>query len=184
MLTLHHDVTSPAAAVAVLRLQRVVDAGGRVTFSPLDVLGLEIPIPVTPALVEQIDLHHEVALDHGLVLRRPSRQPPTLLAHVVGELAEEAELGASWRWTCLDAYWREDRDLADVGVLTDLGVRAGLDAAAVAARLEDRTAKASLRERMLAQRRRGLGGVPVLELDGTFVPADLPEPDLWHLAGL
>ncbi len=184
MLTLHHDVTAPAAAVAVLRCQRLVDAGARVTFSPLDVLGLAISIPVSAALSAEIEVHREAARSLGLVLRRPSRQPPTLLTHVVGELAEEIGLGASWRWTCLDAYWREDLDLTDPDVLTMMGERAGLDGDAVAARLGDRARANDLRERMLAQRRRGLGGVPVLELDGTFVPAELPDRDLWQLAGL
>ena len=184
MLTLHHDITSPAAAVAVLRLQQLVDAGGSVTFSPLDVLGLEISIPVDRELLAGLEAHHEQALQLGLVMRRPSRRPPTLLAHVVGELAEEAGLGASWRWTCLDGYWRRDLDLTDGDVLTELGAAAGLDPVTVAARLEDRAARSELRARMLAQRRRGVGGVPVLELDGTLVPADLPERDLWQLAGL
>lgn len=184
MLILHHDITSPAAAVAVLRLQQVVDAGADVRFSPLDVLGLEISIPVRRELLAELEAHRARALELGLVMRRPARQPPTLLAHMVGELAEEAGLGASWRWTCLDGYWRRDLDVGDAGVLTELGGAAGLDPDAVAARLADPVARSSLRERMLAQRRRGVGGVPVLELDGTLVPADLPDGDLRQLAGL
>ena len=184
MLTLHHDITSPAAAVAVLRLQQVVDAGGQVTFSPLDALGLEISIPVTVDLLTELEHHRERALELGLALRRPTRQPPTLLAHVVGELAEAAGLGASWRWSCLQAYWTHDADLTDPTVLIGLAERAGLDPAPVAARLEDRAARNSLRERMLAQRRRGVGGVPVLELDGSLVPAELSDHDLRQLAGL
>ncbi len=184
MLTLHHDITSPAAAVAVLRLQQVADAGGQVRFSPLDTLGLEISIPVTRELLAELDRHHEQALALGLVLRRPSRQPPTLLAHVVGELAEAGGLGAAWRWSCLQGYWRQDLDLTDPQVLTELGVQAGLERDAVDERLADRAARMALRERMLAQRRRGVGGVPVLELDGALVPADLPDADLRQLAGL
>ncbi len=184
MLTLHHDITSPAAAVAVLRLQQVVDAGGQVTFSPLDVLGLEISIPTSRALLAEVEAHRERALGFGLAMRPPSRQPPTLRAHVVGELAEEAGLGASWRWTCLRAFWSQDRDVDDPVVLAELGAAAGLDPAAVAARVADGAARRGLRERMLAQRRRGVGGVPVLELDGTLVPAELPDGDLRQLAGL
>ncbi len=184
MLILHHDITSPAAAVALLRVQRVVDAGGQVGFSPLDVLGLEISIPVTTEMLAELEAYRDRALALGLAMRRPSRQPPTLSAHLVGELAEEAELGASWRWTCLQAYWAHDAPLDDPEVLTTLAARAGLEPDRAAERLADRAARTSLRERMLAQRRRGVGGVPVLELDGTLVPADLPDPDLRELAGL
>jgi hypothetical protein len=35
---------------------------------------------------------------------------------------------------------------------------------------------------MLATRQRGIGGVPVLEYQGAFVPADLDDDDLRRLA--
>ncbi len=184
MLTLHHDITSPAAAVAVLRLQAMVDAGASVRFSPLDVLGLEIDVPPTRRLLEELSAYAERAGELGLAMRRPSRQPPTLRAHVVGEVAEAAGLGASWRWTCLRAYWGKDRDLLDEATLVELAVAAGLEAAPVRQALGDRLRVHSLRDRMLQQRRRGLGGVPVLEFDGTFVPADLADEDLRRLVGL
>lgn len=184
VLTLHHDITSPAAAVAVLRLQALVDAGAAVRFSPLDVLGLEIDVPPTRVLLEELSRHAERAAELGLAMRRPSRQPPTLRAHVVGEVAEAAGLGASWRWTCLRAYWGNDRDLLDDDTLVELAVAAGLEEATARQALGDRLRVHALRDRMLQQRRRGVGGVPVLEFDGTFVPADLADDDLRRLVGL
>ncbi len=185
VLILHHDLTSPASAVALLRVQRMLDEGARVGLSPFDALGLEISVPPTRSLLEELGTHRERAAELGLAMRRPSRQPPTLRAHLVGvEVAEPSGLGASWRWRCLRAFWSEDRDLGETATLIDLATEAGLEAAAVGQALEDRLAVQRLRDHMLLQRRRGIGGVPVLELDGSFVPAEVSDDDLRHLAGL
>ena len=183
MLILHFDHTSPSAAIAVLRLQPLADEGGNVRFSGIDVLGLDMSIPPTLDLLADLDRQRAAAADLGLTMRRPSRQPPTLSAHLVGEVAEEAGLGASWRSACLRGYWTDDADLHDEAVLLDLAAVAGLRPGTVAGRLADRTARANLRTRMVAQRRRGIGGVPVLESDGVFVAASLPDDDLRRLAG-
>lgn len=184
MLTLHHDPTSPASAVAVLRVQRAVDAGGRARFSGIDVLGLDISVPPTPDQLAELDQVRQRALELGLVLHRPSRRPPTLRVHLLDDLAEAAGLGASWRATCLDAYWREGRDLGDEVVLLELAARAGLDPARAAAQLGDREAIRTLRARMATLRRRGIGGVPVLEVDGVLLGADIGDAELEQLAGV
>ena len=185
MLTLHYDLTSPASAVALLRVQRLLDEGATVGLSPFDALGLEISVPPTRSLLEELGAHRDRAAQLGLAMRRPSRQPPTLRAHLVGvEVAEPSGLGASWRWRCLRAFWSEDRELGDPTTLVALATDAGLDAGGVERLLEDRLAVQRMRDHMLLQRRRGIGGVPVLELDGSFVPAEVSDDDLRHLAGL
>jgi 2-hydroxychromene-2-carboxylate isomerase len=184
VLTLHHDPTSPASAVAVLRVQRAVDAGGRARFAGIDVLGLDISVPPTPDQLAELAQVRDQALELGLVLHRPTRRPPTLRVHLLDEVAEEAGLGASWRATCLDAYWRERRDLGDEVVLLELAARAGLDPALAAARLGDRDALQALRARMATVRRRGVGGVPVLEVDGVLLGADIGDAELEQLVGL
>jgi 2-hydroxychromene-2-carboxylate isomerase len=183
VLILHHDVTSPVAAAAVLRLQRVAAAGGAVAFQGFDVLGLEAAIPVT--LDQLAELARETSRLHelGLAVRRPSRRPPTLGVHLVAELAEPAGLGAAWRAATLAAYWERDLDLGDDDALVDLAADVGLERDEVAARLADRAARTGLRRRMLATRQRGVGGVPVLEYQGSFVTADLSDADLHQLAG-
>lgn len=182
MLILHHDVTSPAAAVAVLRLQRIADEGGQVGFQGIDVLGLETALPIT--LDQLAELRRETARLRGLGLevRRPSRRPPTLGAHLIAEHADVAGRGAAWRSATLAAYWERDVDLGDDAVLVDLAADVGLDAGRIAALLADRTARIALRRRMLATRQRGIGGVPVLEYQGAFVSADLTDEDLRELA--
>lgn len=182
MLILHHDVTSPAAAVAVLRLQRIADGGGDVAFQGIDVLGLDTALPVTLDQMTELARETDRLRGLGLQVRRPSRRPPTLGAHLVAEDADAAGLGAAWRTATLAAYWERDVDLGDDAVLLDLAADVGLDAGRIAARLADRSARIALRRRMLATRQRGIGGVPVLEYQGAFVSADLADEDLRELA--
>jgi 2-hydroxychromene-2-carboxylate isomerase len=184
VLVLHFDYASAASAVAVLRLQRVADRGGDVAFSGLDVLGVEAPLPVTLDQLAELEVWASRAAELGLELRRPRRRPPTLSAHLVGELAVARGLGAAWRGAVLEAYWSRDEAIGDPEVLVGLAAGVGLDPAEVRARLEDPRQRVDLRRAMTAHRGRGVGDVPVLEMDGTFVPADLDDEDLEVLAGL
>jgi predicted DsbA family dithiol-disulfide isomerase len=185
LLILHFDYVSAPAAVAVLRLQRLADEGADIRFAGLDVLGLDIAIPVTLDQLEGIERARGRARALGLELGRPAARPPTLAAHLVGELATSAGVGASWRERCLRAYWEQGRDLGAAGELIRLAEEAGVDPAAAADLLADRARRLQLRQRMLLARGRGIGGVPVLEVPGgTFVAADLPDADLRQLAAL
>jgi predicted DsbA family dithiol-disulfide isomerase len=176
---------SAPAAVAVLRLQQLADEGVAVAFAGIDVLGLELTIPATLDQLEGVEAARTAAAGLGLDLRRPTRRPPTLPAHLVGEVAVEHGVGASWRATCLRAYWERGADLADEAVLHELARTAGAPADAVTAALADRDRRRQLRQRMLLARSRGVGDVPVLEVTGgTFVPADLPDKELRQLAAL
>lgn len=184
MLILHHDHASPASAVAVLRLQRLADEGLPVAFEGIDVLGIDAAIPVTLDVLAELDEWRDRAAALGLTLRRPSRRPPTARAHLVGILADARGLGGPWRLTSYRAYWEDDADLGDAAVLTDLAVAAGLERAPVADLLGDRGRLAGLRQRMQVRRSEGIGGVPILEFAGTYVPATLTDDDLRHLAQL
>jgi predicted DsbA family dithiol-disulfide isomerase len=169
----------------VLRLQRLADDGLPVTFEGVDLLGLDVAIPVTLDQLEGIGRARAAAAELGLTLRRPSLRPPTLAAHLVGELATTAGVGAAWRERCVRAYWEDGHDLGAEPELLELAEAAGLVRDEVAAVLADRGRRLRLRQRMLATRSRGIGGVPVLEVaGGTYVPADLPETDLRQLAAL
>lgn len=184
MLTLHFDYPSPASAVALMRLQRVADQGGSVSFVGLDALGLEMAVPPTLDLLADLERHQARAGELGLPMRRPSCRPPTLAAHLLGGLADARGLGASWREVCLRGYWTDDVDLSDEIALRELAHTAGLDGDEVDTRLRDRQLRATVRGRMTARRRRGVGGVPVLEADGALVSPDLPDDDLVQLAAL
>jgi 2-hydroxychromene-2-carboxylate isomerase len=183
LLTLHFDYVSAASAVAVARLQRLVDDGGSVVFSGIDVLGLDATVPVTLDQLAELERVRPATTELGLTLHRPSRRPPTLAAHLVGGLAERAGVGAPWRRSCFAAYWERDADLGDDAVLVALGTDVGLDRGEVVAALDDRALRRQLRQRMVTARGRGIGGVPVLEVaGGTLLPADLPDAELQELA--
>lgn len=184
MLVLHHDFTSPASAVAVLRLQRLADEGLDVGFSGVEVLGLDVAIPPTLDVLAELERWEGPAAELGLRMQRPRRQPPTLRAHLVATVADRHDLSSAWRLAVYRAYWETGADLHDAAVLTSLAVEHGLPGDEVATLLEDHARLTSLRRRMAAKRSEGIGGVPVLELDGTLVPATLTDAELRELASL
>lgn len=184
MLVLHFDYASPASAVAVLRCQTLADAGGTLAFSGVDVLGVDTSLPLTLDQLAELESAAPRAAALGLEMGRPSRRPPTLRAHLIGELAAAHDLGAAWRLAVLEAYWTRDLPIGEDATLSDLGTAVGLPEDEVRAWLTDSSRRVGLRQAMTALRQRGVGGVPVLELAGTFVPADLPDEDLRQLATL
>lgn len=184
MLRCFHDYTSPASAVAVARLQRLADEGLDVVFEGIELLPLEVATPVTLDVLAELRRVRPAAESLGVELHRPARRPPTVRAHVVGVVAEHAGLGASWRATCYAAYWQDGADLSDLDVLAGLATQAGLEPAAARAAAEDGERVRELRRHMASRRSQGVGGVPLLDAGGTFVPADLPEDDLRALAAL
>lgn len=182
VLILHHDVTSPRAALAVLRLQQVADEGLPVAFRGLDVLGVAVALPVTLDQLAELERTVVAAAELGLAMRTPRLRPPTLDAHLVGEYAERCGLGAAWRLACLRAYWTDGADVSDHATLAAIGRDAGLEQSDVSAVLADVAARNELRAAMLARRSLGIGGVPVLELDGTLISADVDDATLRELA--
>jgi len=182
VLTLHHDITSPRSALAVLRVQRLADAGHAIAFRGIDVLGVAVALPVTLDQLVELEQVTQAAAELGLVMRRPSLRPPTLDAHLVGDHAERRGLGAAWRLACLRAYFTEDADVSDHAVLTGIAVGIGLERDGVVDVLADGAARNELRAAMLARRALGIGGAPILEVDGTLLHADVDDATLEELA--
>lgn len=184
MLVLHHDFTSPASALAVWRLQRLADEGLRVGFSGVEVLGLDVAIPPTLDVLAELERSVEEAASLGLTLRRPRRQPPTLRAHLLATLADQHDLSTAWRLGVYRAYWEDGVDIGDDAALLDLAGRVGLADEEARTLLADRQRATQLRRRMASRRGQGVGGVPVLELDGTLLSAHLGDEELRQLASL
>ncbi len=184
MLVLYHDVPSAGSLVAMLRLQLLADEGLSVTFRGFDVLGLEMTVPATVADLEDWERHRDEAAQLGWELPRPVRHPATVPAHLVGELAAEHGLGAAWRLAAYRAHWLERRDLTSYGVLLDLAAFVGVPEAPVTNVLHDREQRQGLWKRMLVHRGEGVGGVPVLDANGTFVSPFMELEDLRMLAEL
>lgn len=184
MLTLFHDFTSPACALAVARVQRLADEGLPVEFAGFEAVGIDLTLPPTLDVLATVDGLTEQAAAEGIPLRRPTVLPPTALAHVVGTVADAAGLAASWRRACYAAFWRDGSDIGDREVLAQLAVAAGLEAAQVIAALSDRAWLAAVRHRTATHRRKGVGGVPTILTQRTLVPGLLPTSDLRALAAL
>ena len=183
MLRCYHDVPSAASAVAVLRLQRLADEGLHIEFEGFETHPLGAPLPITLDVLAERDQWKERAAELGLDLRRPANVPPTALVHAIGELAAEAGLGGSWRGVAYRAYWEQAADLSDAGMLRQLADQAGLDDDAVGALLSDPAAAAGrIRRRAGRRRAAGVGAVPMLEVSGALVPADLTDGELRQLA--
>jgi predicted DsbA family dithiol-disulfide isomerase len=182
VLTLFHDYTSPASAIAVARLQRLADEGLPVEFVGFEAIGLDVALPPSLDVLAAVDDLAERAAAEGVVLRRPPALPPTARAHAVALLAEQADLGASWRARCYAAFWADGVDLDDVTVLVALAEHAGLDGARVAAALAEPGFVTSVRRAAGAHRRNGVGGVPTILAHRTLIPGLTPEADLRALA--
>ncbi|HVM18378.1 MAG TPA: DsbA family protein [Egibacteraceae bacterium] len=181
-LTLFHDYTSPASAVAVARLQRLADDGLDVTFEGFEAIGVDAVLPPSLDVLAAIDDLAEAAQAEGVVLRRPPALPPTAAAHAVGVLAESRGLGASWRQTCYRAFWADGADISETLVLIALAQEAGLQRTVVQEALNDRAFVATTRRAMGRHRRNGVGGVPTILTQRTLIPGLLPEAELRALA--
>ncbi len=185
MLALYFDYVVLPAAVAVLRVDALVTGtGARVHMRGVDVVPLQHAVATTPDQLDGLSSHADHAAAAGLHARRPSRRPPTFNAHLLGEEAERRGVGAPWRAAALRAYWERDADLNDSAVLTELAETVGIAPSVVSSLLADDRRRSALRARITADRRRGIGGVPVIELDGALVDADLDDDELAALLAL
>jgi predicted DsbA family dithiol-disulfide isomerase len=184
MIVLFHDYTSPASAVAVARLQRLIAEGAVAEIRGTEVSGIDAVLPVTVDLLAELEAVASAATAEGLTLRRPALLPPTGLAHVVEDVAVAHGRGQAWREHCYRGYWAEGRNIADPAMLERLAQDAELPAEQVASALNDRLALLTVRRRSAGYRHEGIGGVPTISYNRTLVPGLLAEDDLRTLAAL
>lgn len=185
MITLFHDYTSPASAVAVARAHRLLDEEPELDLELVgfEAIGVDLQLPVTLDVLAELDAVAVAARREGLDLHRPQLLPPTGHAHVV-ERALPAAQARAWRTTCYSAFWSTGADIGDPAVLHELADAAGLDHDDVRALLTDRGALAAIRRATTARRRDGVGGVPTILAQRTLVPGLLDTDDLRALASL
>ena len=181
-LTLFHDYTSPASAVAVARAQRLADEGIPVEFVGFEAIGLDVALPPPLDVLIAVESLQDEATAEGIVLKRPLLTPPTAKAHAIAELAEQHDLGASWRQRCYRAYWADGAAIDDDMILVDLAGDAGLRGDVVTDALRRPGFVTDVRRRSGAHRRNGVGGVPTLLVQRTLVPGMLSEAQLRELA--
>lgn len=104
--------------------------------------------------------------------------PNTVRSHRLVALA--AQSGGQWRMVeaIFAAYFLEGRDIGAVPVLTDLGLRSGLDEDALAAVLEPGLAANGVHGENTRAHRLGVNGVPCYIFDGAYALAGAQEPDV------
>lgn len=184
MMILHHDYPSAGSLRAVLTLGQLAGEGYDVEFHGIDVMGLASSIPATLDDIRDWDLNRRALAEAGWNVARPRRHPPTLAAHMVEDAIEDAERASRWRMACYRAHWRDHRDIGEVEVLRELAGEADVDPERLATLLDDREEAAAARRRMLAARGDGVGGVPVLEVNGSKVSPFIDVDELKMLAWL
>jgi 2-hydroxychromene-2-carboxylate isomerase len=123
---------------------------------------------------------------HGLPFRRPGRFPKNpLLAARVACLGESEPWLPEFSRAVFRANFADDLDIAAPGVIADILVALGLDAADLLRRAGDAAAKERLRER--TDRAWGLGifGAPTFVVDGEIFWGNdrMDEAFAWRLQG-
>lgn len=110
---------------------------------------------------------------HDLMLRTPN----TTAAHCLSRFAAEAGVQRPVMEAIFRAYFEEGRDIGDAATLAAIAADAGMDGAAVAARLAAGEARDDVRAEAAAAARAGISGVPtfVLNRHVLFSGAQAPE---------
>ena len=173
------DCSSPWTYLAFLNIQPVLrECRAEIVWRPILVGGVfnavndriyrdrENPVPVKAAYMDK-DLADWARLA-GLAIRwRPTIFPINsvramrgcIVADREGKLVEHARL-------VFEAYWRDDRDITQDAVLTEIAAACGLDTARYLAAVASDEIKAALRANTDALIARGGFGSPTLFVDG------------------
>jgi len=158
------DYASPWAYLAD-RLRPRLLPGVTVELSPIYLRGLPAFSQGLPYGAEKLryimqDLGR-CAQHHGIAVRPPSVFPINGLYALRGALwcREQGGLDA-FHEAVFHATWRDDRNVADRAVLTEIARECGLDAQAFAAGIESDDIKNALKARTAAALERGVFGVP------------------------
>lgn len=114
-------------------------------------------------------------LNFAAITRAPSTLDAHRLIHWAGLAGRQTLIVAA----LFRAYFAEGRDIGDRGVLADLAGQAGLDGAAIRARLDsDEDAEAIARADATA-RARGVRGVPTFVIGGEYVVTGAQPAEFW-----
>jgi predicted DsbA family dithiol-disulfide isomerase len=95
-----------------------------------------------------------------------ARQPNSLRAHALMQLAGQTQQQQSMAEALFNAYFIDGRDLTDDAVLTEIALGAGLDAGRVRSALTDAGLHREVAEQDLQAREAGIGGVPFFIVNG------------------
>jgi 2-hydroxychromene-2-carboxylate isomerase len=169
-----YDFSSPFAYLASTQVERIAKArAAEVVWRPFLLGALfkaigtaDVPIATFPPAKQR---HMQADMDrfanrYRVPFRFPSRFPMRTVLPLRAVLAAGADAGRLSR-AIFHAYWADDRDIGDPGVVAAVCSETGLDPALVA-RAEDPAIKQALRDSTQAAERAGLCGAPSFVVDG------------------
>lgn len=170
------DYSSPFAYLGMARIEAVAARhGAKVVDRPMLLGGLfksigQVNVPIETFSPERrahtmADMHRWAAY-HDVPFRFPSRFPMNTVKALRATLALPEALRKSFRDAVFRAFWAEDRDISDDGVLADLIGRTGADSAEILAATSKPEIKAALIAATDAAVARQVFGAP------TFVVGD------------
>jgi predicted DsbA family dithiol-disulfide isomerase len=109
---------------------------------------------------------------------RITRQPNTLAAHVLIELARRRGVQGAVKEALLQAFFVEGADLADAGTLARVAAAAGLDRADVEAALADEELRRVVAGEEEKARAMGVSGVPFFIFNRRLAVEGAQEPEV------
>ena len=102
----------------------------------------------------------------GVEMRLPTRQPRTRLAHEAAAWARSQGRFAAYHEALFRAFFGEDRDLGETGVLREIAREVGADAEDLARALAEHRMADEVDEDLLIGRSYGITGVPAFVIGG------------------
>ena len=123
---------------------------------------------------------YPMARQLGVDIKLPtiSPQPHTHLAFEGFQYAKEKGKGEAYTLRMFEAFFKEDKDIGDVAVLTQLAEEVGLDPKEYREVLESRKYKNEHKEALEQSYRIGIQAVPTFRIGGQYYPGVLPKEQL------
>jgi predicted DsbA family dithiol-disulfide isomerase len=123
---------------------------------------------------------YPMARQLGVAIKLPtiSPQPHTHLAFEGFQYAREKGKGEAYTLRMFEAFFKEDRDIGDKEVLTQLAAELGLDATEFRQALDQRSYQEAHRRELQEVYRLGIQAVPSFKIGGNYYQGVLPKEQL------
>ena len=114
----------------------------------------------------------------GLVMRRPSWGPNTMLAHEATVYAKEQGRDDEFHHAAAKGYWEKGIDLGDLAVLREVAQQSGLNWDQLGPLLESGHYRQRVLDEYAAAKEKGVGGTPTYLIGGEILGGDISLEDL------